>query len=153
MTATQRLVVIGNGMAGAARSRNCSRARPRRYAIDDLRRRAAGELQPDHALAGAGRREELRRHRHQRRRLVRATTASTLIAGEPVDAIDRDAPRRCVPRTARSSRYDKLLIATGSDPFIIPVPASDLPGVVTFRDLDDVDAMLARGAAGRRRRW
>jgi nitrite reductase (NADH) large subunit len=36
-----------------------------------------------------------------------------------------------------------LLIATGSDPFIIPVPGKDLPGVISFRDMSDVDAMLA----------
>jgi nitrite reductase (NADH) large subunit len=39
--------------------------------------------------------------------------------------------------------YDKLVIATGSSPFIIPVPGKDLPGVVSYRDLDDVEAMLA----------
>ena len=44
--------------------------------------------------------------------------------------------------------YDKLLIATGSNPFIVPVPGHDLPGVLSYRDLDDVDAMLA---AARRR--
>jgi nitrite reductase (NADH) large subunit len=38
--------------------------------------------------------------------------------------------------------YDKLVIATGSVPFIIPVPGKDLPGVITYRDLDDVQAML-----------
>jgi nitrite reductase (NADH) large subunit len=53
--------------------------------------------------------------------------------------------------TAKSGKtvsYDKLLIATGSDPFIIPVPGQDLPGVVTFRDLDDVDKMLAAAGLG-----
>lgn len=47
--------------------------------------------------------------------------------------------------------YDKLIIATGSNPIIIPVPGHDLPGVLTYRDLDDVQAMLlaakARGSA------
>ena len=38
--------------------------------------------------------------------------------------------------------YDRLVIATGSVPFIIPVPGNDLPGVLTYRDLDDVNAML-----------
>ena len=38
--------------------------------------------------------------------------------------------------------YDKLVIATGSAPFILPVPGHDLPGVLTYRDLDDVNAML-----------
>jgi nitrite reductase (NADH) large subunit len=38
--------------------------------------------------------------------------------------------------------YDRLVIATGSVPFIIPVPGKDLPGVLSYRDLDDVGAML-----------
>ena len=44
--------------------------------------------------------------------------------------------------------YDKLVIATGSTPFIIPVPGHDLPGVVTYRDLDDVQKMLAAADKG-----
>src|SRR3546814_13139161 len=47
-----------------------------------------------------------------------------------------------------SESYDRLLIATGSDPFIIPVPGKDLPGVIAFRDTDDVDTMLAAADAG-----
>ena len=38
--------------------------------------------------------------------------------------------------------YDKLVIATGSVPFILPVPGNNLAGVLTYRDLDDVNAML-----------
>ena len=52
-------------------------------------------------------------------------------------------------RSGRVERYDKLLLATGSDPFIIPVPGHDLPGVVTFRDMDDVGAMLDAAEAGK----
>ena len=53
-----------------------------------------------------------------------------------------------VTRSGRVEPYDRLLIATGSDPFIIPVPGHKLPGVVTFRDLDDVDKMLAAAERG-----
>ena len=35
--------------------------------------------------------------------------------------------------------YDRLLVATGSKPFIVPVPGHDLPGVIGFRDLHDVE--------------
>lgn len=45
--------------------------------------------------------------------------------------------------------YDKLVIATGSLPFIIPVPGHDLDGVMTYRDLDDVDRMLEVAAVSR----
>ena len=44
--------------------------------------------------------------------------------------------------------YDKLVIATGSVPFVIPVPGHQLPGVVTYRDLDDVEKMLAAATPG-----
>jgi nitrite reductase (NADH) large subunit len=46
--------------------------------------------------------------------------------------------------------YDKLVIATGSVPFIIPVPGNKLAGVLSYRDLDDVHAMmLAARSRGR----
>ena len=66
--------------------------------------------------------------------------------GTHVTAIDRDAktvtgPNGIVP-------YDKLLIATGSAPFIIPVQGKDLPGVITYRDLDDTNAMIAAAQKG-----
>ncbi|MFV1919783.1 nitrite reductase large subunit NirB [Sphingomonas sp. MJ1 (PH-R8)] len=70
-----------------------------------------------------------------------------LVAGDPVTAIDR-AAKTVTSRSGRTVQYDKLLIATGSDPFIIPVPGRDLPGVVSFRDMNDVDAMLAAAQRG-----
>jgi nitrite reductase (NADH) large subunit len=70
-----------------------------------------------------------------------------LIAGDPVTAIDR-AAKTVTSKGGRTIGYDKLLIATGSDPFIIPVPGKDLPGVISFRDMKDVDTMLAAADAG-----
>jgi nitrite reductase (NADH) large subunit len=70
-----------------------------------------------------------------------------LVSGDPVVEIDR-ANKLVKSRSGKAVAYDRLLIATGSDPFIIPVPGRDLPGVVTFRDLDDVDAMLRAADAG-----
>ncbi|HEX7849764.1 MAG TPA: nitrite reductase large subunit NirB [Sphingomonas sp.] len=70
-----------------------------------------------------------------------------LVVDDPVVAIDRTA-KTVTARSGRTARYDKLLIATGSDPFIIPVPGKDLPGVVSFRDMSDVDRMLAAAEGG-----
>ncbi|WP_257554319.1 nitrite reductase large subunit NirB [Sphingobium sp. CFD-2] len=70
-----------------------------------------------------------------------------LIAGDPVTAIDR-AGKTVTSQSGRTVGYDKLLIATGSDPFIIPVPGKDLPGVISFRDMKDVDAMLEAAGKG-----
>ena len=59
---------------------------------------------------------------------------------QPVIRIDRDA--RLVHSNQSSAEYDALVIATGSAPFIIPVPGKDLPGVVAYRDLEDTLAMM-----------
>ena len=42
--------------------------------------------------------------------------------------------------------YDKLIVATGSLPIIIPVPGHNLAGVLSYRDLDDTNAMIAAAA-------
>ena len=59
---------------------------------------------------------------------------------EAVVKIDRKARR--VISAGGVTEYDKLVIATGSVSFFIPVQGNDLPGVIGFRDLDDVEAML-----------
>jgi len=46
--------------------------------------------------------------------------------------------------------YDRLLLATGSRPAVLAVSGTELPGVIAFRDLNDVDAMLAAAKAGGR---
>ena len=61
--------------------------------------------------------------------------------GEAVTDIDRT--RNVVIGAGGEVPYDKLVIATGSSPFIVPVPGRDLPGVKTYRDLDDTEAMIA----------
>ncbi|GGJ41065.1 nitrite reductase large subunit [Sphingopyxis bauzanensis] len=76
-----------------------------------------------------------------------AANGIALVAGDPVTAIDR-AAKTVTTRSGTTESYDRLLIATGSDPFIIPVPGKDLPGVIAFRDMDDVSAMLAAADAG-----
>lgn len=78
-----------------------------------------------------------------------AENGIALVAGDPVAAIDR-AARTVTTRSGTVESYDRLLIATGSDPFIIPVPGKDLPGVIAFRDMDDVDTMLAAADAGKK---
>ncbi|MDF2638745.1 MAG: NAD(P)/FAD-dependent oxidoreductase [Novosphingobium lindaniclasticum] len=70
-----------------------------------------------------------------------------LVTSDPVVAVDR-AEKTVTAQSGRKVRYDRLLIATGSDPFIIPVPGKDLPGVISFRDMKDVDLMLDAAGKG-----
>ncbi len=71
-----------------------------------------------------------------------------LRSGQPIVGIDR-AAKTVETVTGEKLAYDKLVIATGSQPFVIPVPGADLPGVVTFRDLDDVLAMHEAARTGK----
>lgn len=64
-----------------------------------------------------------------------------LFTGEKIVSIDRGR-RRVITESGIERSYDKLILATGSRPIVLPVPGHDLDGVVTFRDLRDVDTML-----------
>ncbi len=70
----------------------------------------------------------------------------TLHAGCKVTRIDRLA-KVVMADDGTSVRYDRLLLATGSKPFILQVPGHDLDGVIGFRDIHDVENMLARSKA------
>jgi nitrite reductase (NADH) large subunit len=72
-----------------------------------------------------------------------------LIAGDPVAAIDRRA-KRVRSAGGITLAYDKLLLATGSKPVALPVPGLELPGVSTFRDIADVETMIAAARAHER---
>lgn len=65
----------------------------------------------------------------------------TLYKGAKITAIDREA-KTVTSEKGITVSYDTLVIATGSVPIIIPVPGHTLPGVLTYRDLDDVQAMI-----------
>lgn len=73
-----------------------------------------------------------------------ATHSVTCRFGERVLSID--PARKIVTGENGALGYDKLVIATGSDPFIIPLPGHDLPGVIAYRDLENTEEMIALGA-------
>ena len=62
--------------------------------------------------------------------------------GERVTGIDR-AARTVATSAGDSVRYDALVLATGSAPFVPPVEGADLPGVFAYRTIDDLDAIRA----------
>jgi nitrite reductase (NADH) large subunit len=45
--------------------------------------------------------------------------------------------------------YDKLVLATGSSPFVPPVPGRDRPDCFVYRTIEDLEAMLECGARSR----
>ncbi|PFH09893.1 nitrite reductase (NADH) large subunit [Collimonas sp. PA-H2] len=135
------LVVIGNGMAGMRTVEELLKLAPELYDITVFGAEPHGNynrilLSP--LLAGDKSMDDIMLNPRE----WYAENGITLHAGDPVTGIDRQ--RRIVrSRAGVELRYDRLLLATGSKPFIIPVPGHQLPGVIAFRDIQDVETMLA----------
>jgi nitrite reductase (NADH) large subunit len=137
----RKLVVIGNGMAGMRVVEQLTEMAPQSYEITVFGAEPHGNynrilLSP--VLAGEKTFEDIVLHPLEWYR----EHGVTLHAGDPVIAIDR-VKRIVTSQSGRQVPYDRLLLATGSKPIVLPIPGNDLDGVVTFRDLQDVDAMLA----------
>jgi len=144
---TKRLVVIGNGMAGCRAVEEILARDPARYEITIFGaepRVNYNRIMLSPVLAGEKTFDEIVINTAE----WYEENGITLVSGDPVIKIDREH-QTVVAKSGRVEPYDTLLIATGSDPFIIPVPGKDLAGVITFRDLDDVDKMLAAAEAGK----
>jgi len=142
------LVVIGNGMAGMRTVEELLKLDATMYRVTVFGAEPHGNynrilLSP--VLAGEKTVDDIMLHTRD----WYAANGVTLHAGDPVVRIDRK--RRVVhARSGLAVPYDRLLIATGSRPFIVPVPGHGLPGVIGFRDLHDVDTMLAAAKRGGR---
>lgn len=66
----------------------------------------------------------------------------TLHLGKKIVKIDR-VKRVVIAEDGTEAEYDRLLLATGSMPFMLPVPGKELSGVIAYRDIADTNAMIA----------
>ncbi len=142
----ERLVVIGNGMAAGRVLDHVFETAPDRYAVTMFGaepRVNYNRILLSPVLSGEKSFEDIVTHDQAwyEEHMV------DLRSGVKVASIDRQA-RTVTDSAGNVTAYDKLLIATGSDPFVIPAPGANLPGVVTYRDLDDVNAMLEAASKG-----
>ena len=144
--AKQKLVVIGNGMAPGRALEKLFEAAPDAYEVTIFNaepRVNYDRIMLSPLLSGEKSFEQIVIHgdgwyvKH----------GVTLHKGVTVTAIDR-ATKTVTSARGLTVPYDKLLIATGSLPIIIPVPGHKLAGVLTYRDLDDVQAMLLAAKSG-----
>ncbi|HEX7155793.1 MAG TPA: nitrite reductase large subunit NirB [Burkholderiaceae bacterium] len=143
----QKLVVVGNGMAGIRTVEELLKLAPESYEIAVFGAEPHGNynrilLSP--VLAGEMTLSDivLNDFEWYRRHGIR------LHAGKRVARIDRRA-RRVVAHDGTEEGYDRLLLATGSTPFVLPVPGSELPGVIAYRDIADTEAMIEAASAYR----
>ncbi len=146
-----RLVLVGNGMAGVRALEELLRIAPGLYDITVF----GAEPHPNYnrillspVLAGEQTIDQIVLNPLS----WYAEQGITLHLGTKVVSIDRT--RRVVTAEdghggSVSAGYDRLLLATGSNPFILPVPGTELEGVIAYRDIADTQAMI--DAAGRYR--
>ena len=139
-----KLVMVGNGMAGVRTLEELLKIAPELYDITVF----GAEPHPNYnrillspVLAGEQTIDEIIHNPLS----WYAEHGITLHAGKKVTGIDRT--RRIVRAdnadgSVTEAEYDRLLVATGSTPFILPVPGKDLQGVIAYRDIADTNAMI-----------
>ena len=139
-----KLVMVGNGMAGVRTLEELLKIAPDLYDITVF----GAEPHPNYnrillspVLAGEQTLDEIVLNPLA----WYAEHGITLHLGQAVTAIDR-VRRRVVAADGRTADYDRLLIATGSTPFVPPVPGTDLNGVIAYRDIADTTAMIDAAA-------
>jgi nitrite reductase (NADH) large subunit len=135
-----KLVMVGNGMAGVRTLEELIKVAPELYDISVF----GAEPHPNYnrillspVLAGEQTLDEIVLNSWD----WYTDNHITLHAGKKVIEVDR------VKRIVRADdgteeEYDRLLMCTGSNPFILPIPGKDLEGVISYRDIADTNAMI-----------
>ena len=139
-----KLVMVGNGMAGVRTIEELIKVAPDLYDITVF----GAEPHPNYnrillspVLAGEQTLDEIVLNTFE----WYSENHITLHAGKKVVEVDR------VKRIVRADdgkgeviqvEYDRLLMCTGSNPFILPIPGKDLDGVIAYRDIADTNAMI-----------
>ena len=140
----QKLVMVGNGMAGVRTLEELLKIAPEMYDISVF----GAEPHPNYnrillspVLAGEQTLDEIVLNSWDWYK----ENHISLHAGKKVVAVDR--VKRIVKAldsngAVTEAAYDRLLLCTGSNPFILPVPGKDLPGVIAYRDIADTEGMI-----------
>ncbi|MDH1443568.1 nitrite reductase large subunit NirB [Pseudomonas sp. GD03721] len=135
-----KLVMIGNGMAGVRTLEELLKLAPDLYDITVF----GAEPHPNYnrillspVLAGEQTFEEIVLNDLN----WYADNGIKLLLGRKVVKIDRKK-RLVIADDGSEAEYDRLLIATGSNPFILPIPGKDLQGVIGYRDIADTQTMM-----------
>ncbi|NIE95457.1 nitrite reductase small subunit NirD [Acinetobacter sp. Tr-809] len=135
-----KLVLIGNGLAGMRCLEDLLDMAPDRYDVTVIGEEPWGNynrimLSP--VLSGEKTIDDIMLHPHA----WYSDKGIQFIADDPAIKIDR-THKVVHTEKGESVDYDRLIIATGSSPFIPPVQGVDLKGVISFRDIYDVNTMI-----------
>ncbi|SDE50497.1 nitrite reductase (NADH) large subunit [Paracidovorax valerianellae] len=143
-----RLVMVGNGMAGVRTLEELLKIAPDLYDITVF----GAEPHPNYnrillspVLAGEQTIDEiiLNDWAWYEEHGIHLHTGFTV---HEVDRVRRVVHATNAAGEAISAEYDRLILATGSNPFILPIPGKDLQGVLAYRDIADTQAMIDAAA-------
>lgn len=136
----QKLVMVGNGMAGVAFVEQLLKLNPHKYEITII----GAEPQPNYnrimlssVLAGDSELKDIVLNDWDWYR----DNQITLHAGHAVTGIDTKK-KNIKTDQGLVVEYDELVLATGSLPFMLPLPGADKEGVIAFRDIKDCNTMI-----------
>ena len=136
----QKLAVIGNGMAGIRTIEELLKIAPDKYEITVF----GAEPHPNYnrillspVLAGEQTIKDIVLNDWDWYK----DNGINLIIGKTITEIHRTR-RELTTGSGEKYNYDRLLIATGSNPFILPIEGKNLPGVISYRDIADTEAMI-----------
>lgn len=148
MNKKPQLVIIGNGMAPGRMLEYLLETDPDLYDISIFNaepRVNYNRLMLSPVLSGEKSYEDIITHDDD----WYSSNGIQLYKSARIDRIDIDS-KLVISETGLEKHYDKLVIATGSVPITLPLPGYDLPGVLVYRDLDDVEDMLRAARESRR---
>ncbi|MFB9280020.1 nitrite reductase large subunit NirB [Cohnella cellulosilytica] len=138
--ARKKLVLVGNGMAGVRTIEHLLKLAPHAYDVTII----GAEPHPNYnrimlssVLAGGASLREIVLNDWD----WYEENGIRLLAGQRAIGIDASA-KRVTTDKGIALEYDKLVLATGSDPFMLPLPGADKEGVIAFRDLKDCETMI-----------
>jgi nitrite reductase (NADH) large subunit len=147
-TGKPRLVVVGNGMAGMRTVEELLKLAPDLYQVTVIGAEPYGNynrIQLSPVLAGEIEVSDIMLNDFA----WYQSNNIELISGTSVTRIDR-LRRQVVTSQGQAIGYDRLLLALGSSPFVPDLPGVDLEGVVSYRDIADVNAMIKASATHQR---
>ena len=143
-----KLIVVGNGMAGIRTVEELLKLAPDLYDITVF----GAEPHPNYnrillspVLAGEQTIQDIVLNSYE----WYTQNNITLHTGKTVTQINRakrEVTALGADGTTLTEHYDRLLLATGSNPFMLPVPGADLQGVISYRDIADTQAMIDTAA-------
>ena len=136
----EKLVLVGNGMAGVRTLEELLKIAPEKYDITVFGAEPHcnyNRIMLSPVLAGEKTIDDIILNSQE----WYDENNITLHVGKEVVDIDRKG-QKVIADDGTVAEYDRLLLATGSNPFIIPVPGHDKEGVIGFRDIKDVDTMM-----------